>query len=119
MRILIAALALAAAACSPMQAQGPDTAAPGQSAEAACVARNGTMQRVGRLQTLQCVVRYTDAGQRCTDSDQCQGECRYEGDASAVAPNASVAGVCQADSNRFGCSTRVEDGRPDATICID
>lgn len=119
MRILIAALALMAAACSPIQAQAPDGAAPGQSAEAACTARNGSMERVGRLQSLQCVVRYTDAGKRCTDSDQCEGECRYEGDASAVAAGASVAGVCQADSNRFGCSTRVEDGRPDATICID
>ncbi|MGV3578705.1 hypothetical protein [Brevundimonas sp.] len=119
MRLLIAALALTlTAACSPMAEQAPD-AGSNQSAQATCAAQGGSMQRVGRLQTLQCVVRYADAGKRCTDSDQCEGECRYEGDAAAVAAGASVAGVCQADSNRFGCSTRVEDGKTDATICID
>lgn len=119
MRLMIAALALMAAACSPMGAEAPDGASSGQSAEAACAARNGTMQRVGRLQTLQCVVRYADAGRRCTDGDQCQGDCRYEGDGSAVAPNAPVSGVCQADSNNFGCHTSVEDGRIGVGICID
>ena len=32
---------------------------------------------------------------------------------------AAVAGICQADSNRFGCFTRVEDGKAEATLCID
>jgi len=119
MRLLIAALALMASACSPMATQAPDGASSGQTAEAACAARNGTMQRVGRLQTMQCVVRYADAGKRCTDGDQCAGDCRYEGDVSAIAPNASVAGVCQADSNRFGCQTPIEDGKATPTLCID
>lgn len=120
MRLLIAALALSlTAACSPMAEQAPDAGAPAQTSEAACAAQGGTLQRVGRLQSVQCVIAYSDAGKRCTDGDQCQGDCRYEGDASAVAAGASVTGVCQADSNRFGCSTRVEDGKPDATICID
>ena len=118
MRLLIAALALMASACSPMASQAPDGAT-GQTAAAACAAQNGTMQRVGRLQTLQCVVRYADAGQRCTDGDQCAGDCRYEGDASALAPDAPVAGVCQADSDRFGCQTRIEDGKATPTLCVD
>ena len=119
MRILIAALALMASACSPMAGQTPGGAATGQSAEAACAARNGSMQRVGRLQTLQCVVRYADAGKRCTDGDQCAGDCRLPEGTGEVAPNASVAGVCQADSNNFGCHTSVEDGKVGVGLCID
>lgn len=119
MRLRIATLALMASACTPMAGQTPDGGTSGQSAAAACAARNGTMQRVGRLQTMQCVVRYADAGKRCTDGDQCQGDCRYEGDASALAPGASVAGVCQADSNRFGCQTPIEDGKAGPTLCVD
>ena len=118
MRILIAALALMASACSPMASQAPD-AATGQTAEAACAAQNGSMQRVGRLQTLQCVVRYADAGKRCTDGDQCAGDCRFEGDPVALVPNAPLAGVCQADSDRFGCQTPIEDGKATPTLCID
>ncbi|ADL00247.1 hypothetical protein [Brevundimonas subvibrioides] len=119
MRLLIAALALMVSACSPMAGQAPGGTVPGQTAEAACAAQNGTMQRVGRLQTLQCVVRYADAGKRCTDGDQCAGDCRFEGDALALVPNAPLAGVCQADSNRFGCQTSIEDGKPTPTLCID
>jgi hypothetical protein len=124
MRLLIAALAATlalggAAACSPTAGQAPDGAATGQTAEADCAAQNGSMQRVGRLQSLQCVVAYADAGKRCTDGDQCAGDCRLEGDASAVAPGTSVAGVCQADSNRFGCHTSVEDGKVGVGLCVD
>jgi hypothetical protein len=117
MRLLIAVTALIMTACTP---QPPaDEPLPGQTPDAAaCAARGGTMQRVGRMQTLQCVVRYADAGKRCTDGDQCQGDCRIEGNA-PIAEGASVAGVCQADSDRFGCHTRVEGGKAGATLCVD
>ena len=118
MRLLIAALALMASACSPMSAQAPDGATTSQSAEAACAARNGTLQRVGRLQSVQCVIAYADAGKRCTDGDQCGGDCLLPEGAS-VAAGAAAAGVCAPTSNRFGCATRVEDGKADATLCID
>lgn len=115
---LIAAVALLAAACS-SQPTGSAAEAPMQSADAAsCATRGGTMQQVGRMQSWQCVVRYTDAGKRCTDGDQCQADCLIEGN-SGVAPGAAVAGVCQATSNRFGCNTAVEDGKAGATLCID
>ncbi|MBU1347890.1 MAG: hypothetical protein KKA16_13200 [Alphaproteobacteria bacterium] len=123
MRLLIAALALGlTAACSPMASQAPDAAAPAQSvpsqsAEAACAARGGSLQRVGRLQSVQCVIAYADAGQRCTDGDDCRGDCVM---AETGAPaGAAATGQCAADSNRFGCMTRVEDGKADATLCID
>lgn len=116
---LIAGIALLAAACSPQTTTGAGSDAPMQSADAAsCATRGGTMQQVGRMQSWQCVVRYADAGKRCTDGDQCQADCLIEGN-SGVAPGAAVAGVCQATNNRFGCNTPVEDGKAGPTLCID
>ncbi|MGV8929708.1 MAG: hypothetical protein ACOH1E_08140 [Brevundimonas sp.] len=122
---MIAALFMAAA-CQPVAEKGdlgfgPEPAAVQvpENAAADCRARNGTLQPVGRMQTLQCVVRYADAGKRCTDSDQCAGECRTTDVTDRPDEGAAVAGVCQADSNRFGCFTRVEDGKAEATLCID
>ncbi len=119
---LLATLALTVsigtAACSPMAEQAPDGATAGQSAEAACAAQNGTLQRVGRLQTVQCVIAYADAGKRCTDGDQCGGDCLLP-EGTSVAPGAAAAGVCAPTSNRFGCATRVEDGKAGPTLCVD
>lgn len=115
---LIAAVALLAAACSP-QTTGTASDAPMQSADAAsCAARGGTMKQVGRMQSWQCVISYADAGKRCTDGDQCQGDCRIEGN-SGVTPGTAATGVCQATSDRFGCHTTVEDGKAGPTLCID
>lgn len=125
-RLVTIAALLMAAACQPVPEKGgygfgnepTPVAVPESRAAADCLARNGTMQPVGRMQTLQCVVRYADAGKRCTDSDQCAGECRTA-DAARPAEGAAVAGICQADSNGFGCFTRVEDGKAEATLCVD
>ncbi|WAC60591.1 hypothetical protein [Brevundimonas sp. SL130] len=118
MRIaLIAGVALLAAACTPQTTAGSD--APMQSAEAsACATRGGTLKQVGRMQSWQCVISYADAGKRCTDGDQCQGDCRVEGN-TGIEAGATTAGVCQADSDRFGCNTPVEDGKAGSTLCID
>ena len=90
---LLAAAALLAAACTPQTTAGSD--APMQSADAsACAARGGTMKQVGRLQSWQCVINYADAGKRCTDGDQCQGDCRIEGN-SGIAPGTAATGVLQ------------------------
>jgi hypothetical protein len=86
--------------------------------ETSCQRAGGQMERVGRLQTLQCVVSYADAGKSCTSGDQCAGDCRAS-QGIDVAPGQPVAGYCQANSNRFGCSTKVENGRAQSTICID
>ncbi len=121
---MIAAVLLAA--CQPGPEKGtlgygdePAPVAVPENAEADCRARNGTLQPVGRMQTMQCVVRYADAGRRCTDSDECAGECRTADVTARPAEGVAVAGVCQADSNRFGCFTRVEDGKAEATLCVD
>ncbi|WP_436356054.1 hypothetical protein [Brevundimonas sp. CEF1] len=111
---------LLAGACAPTETPGGSGAeAPVRSAEAsACAARGGEMQQVGRARTWQCVVKYADAGKRCTDASQCQGQCEISGN-SGIAPGAAAAGQCQADSNRFGCRTTVKDGKAEATLCID
>lgn len=122
--LLIAGLALAA--CSP--APAPEPAVPTAEApeppptmtvtSSACTARGGEMRQVGRMQIWQCVVRYVDAGKRCTDGAQCEGDCEIAGN-SGVAPGARATGVCQADSDRFGCRTTIKDGKAEATLCID
>lgn len=117
MRLLIAALALAVTACSPTTEQSAG-APSGQSAETACAAQGGSMQRVGRMQTLQCVIHYADAGKRCTDGDQCQGDCVSSTLGGDQTPPAT-SGQCAADSNRFGCRTTIENGRAQPTLCID
>jgi len=120
MRILIAALALLAAACTPMPGTATSAAGPVSSLSATdCAARGGTMKAVGRLQSMQCVIPHADAGKTCTDGDQCAGDCRIEDVAQRPAAGASVTGRCQATSEPFGCFTRVEDGRAAATLCVD
>tara|TARA_R110002167_G_scaffold22612_8_gene80937 strand:+ start:2395 stop:2766 length:372 start_codon:yes stop_codon:yes gene_type:complete len=117
---LAATAALLMAACAPVvpAADGPVVADQTPTA-ASCAARGGEMQRVGRMQSLQCVIKYADAGKRCTDGDDCLGDCRLE-DAGVRPPEGATAvGVCQVSSDRFGCFTTVENGRAEATLCID
>ncbi|WEK58178.1 MAG: hypothetical protein P0Y52_01185 [Candidatus Brevundimonas phytovorans] len=127
LKALLFAAGLALAACSPTPAPAPEPVVPTSEApeppqmtisSSACTARGGTMQQVGRMQSWQCVVKYADAGKRCTDASQCQGQCEIPGN-SGIAPGTATAGVCQADSNRFGCRTTVKDGKAEATLCID
>ncbi len=65
-----------------------------------------------------CVINYPDAGKSCTSGEQCAGDCRAEAGAQVEAGQ-QINGVCQATSDRFGCFTTIDNGRADATICID
>ena len=127
MKRFVMLAALLAAACQPMPADDgrtdlaqavPAAQTPADDASA-CAARGGKMLPQGRMQSLQCVVSYTDAGQRCTDGDDCQGDCRVEDVANAPQAGAAAVGQCQATSSRFGCYTTVESGKAEATICVD
>ena len=102
-------IALIAGLCVPIYAYAD---------QASCEAEGGNWTRQGRLQSYMCVTSYVDAGKQCTDGDQCQGDCVVEGN-SGLQPGASAAGICQVDSNRFGCRTTVDDGKAGATLCID
>jgi hypothetical protein len=94
------------------------TPTPEQIAEADCTAQGGKMQRVGRAQSLQCVIAYPDAGKTCRDGDDCMGQCRVPGGV-IVPEGRAVEGRCVATSDPFGCYTQVEDGRATAAICVD
>ena len=125
-RLLAVLILTAVTACAPpvapAPAEGTDPApvsAPvqGDAAEvAACDARGGDMRPVCRMQSLQCVIDYSDAGRACRDGDDCQGDCRADVGATAGAP---VTGQCQASSDPCGCFTTVEDGRAEAGLCVD
>ncbi len=120
MRILLACLALLIAGCTPVSPAVTDPVKPMQSAEAgACTARGGTLRPVGRMQSIQCIIRHADAGKRCTDGNQCEGDCRVEGNSGIAEGRPVTSGVCQVDSNRFGCFTTVKNGRAEATLCVD
>ena len=124
-RVIIAVAALFAAACQPMPDPMVDTTDVPPATQvsenptpAECATRGGTMRPVGRAQTMQCVVNYSDAGKRCTTGSDCQGDCRIE---NTPFPNAGAdaVGTCQRDSQPFGCHARVENGKATAAICID
>lgn len=127
-RILIAAAVLMAA-CQPLPANDGKTdlaeAAPavqsvaGTEDAAACARAGGKMLPQGRMQSVRCVITYADAGRRCTDGDDCAGDCRVGDVANAPAAGANAVGQCQVSSSRFGCYTTVEGGKAEATICVD
>jgi len=113
-RLVLAVLALALAACA---APELETSAPAaQTAESVCAARGGALERVGRAQTLQCVIRFADAGKPCTDGSQCEaGRCHGP----MEAPRENVTGQCQATNTAFGCYTTLTNGRMGPAICVD
>lgn len=121
MKRLVFLAALFAAACQPIPAEGgkADLAQTPADEASACAARGGKMLPQGRMQSLQCVVSYADGGKRCTDGDQCEGSCRIPDVANAPAAGAAAVGQCQPTSSGFGCYTTVEDGKAEATICVD
>ncbi|WP_299307412.1 hypothetical protein [uncultured Croceicoccus sp.] len=82
---------------------------------AACEASGGHVDRRGRGQFETCVHPYGDAGQSCTDNQQCDGKCVAEPDAGMT----GVVGECQADDALFGCYAEVVDGAAVRAICVD
>jgi hypothetical protein len=133
-RILIATVAVLLAACQPMPASdgpteiaaivpagqtviGPSVA--GSEDAAACARAGGKMLPQGRMQSVRCVITYADAGRRCTDGDDCAGDCRVGDVANPPTAGAPAVGQCQVNSSRFGCYTTVEGGKAEATLCVD
>lgn len=82
----------------------------------ACKAQGGMLDRRGRAQTLMCVHPYPDAGQQCTDNQQCTGKCVTAPD---DGPDGQIVGTCQADDALFGCYAEVVDGKAVRAICVD
>ncbi|WP_321489680.1 hypothetical protein [uncultured Hyphomonas sp.] len=84
-----------------------------------CEAAGGIIQQAGRLGWQHCVQTFADAGEACSGSADCLGDCRLAGDAGSVAPDTPVQGVCQTNDAPFGCYTTVENGKVGLSICVD
>jgi len=127
----LASLALAAllTACNSMppaadtaaQAAAPDTPEATEAYQEArdvdCRAAGGTLQPLGRLQRVQCVIPYADAGKTCSGKRDCGGQCLATGETEA---GVVASGTCQRDaSQNFGCRQRIEDGKAQGMICVD
>jgi len=125
MRISLSAgllLALLLASCS--SGTRPGAAVPGSAAavsptddEAACAAQGGQLRALGRMQRVQCVVPYADAGKVCTTGGDCSGNCLA---ANHLPVGAPASGTCQRDAGeRFGCRQRIDGGVAQAILCVD
>ncbi|WP_313345011.1 hypothetical protein [Stenotrophomonas sp.] len=123
---LMLSLLLALAGCStaPTGADATSTVPATGSTQAdadaaACTAAGGELKPLGRLQRVQCVVPYADAGKVCGAKADCTGQCLAQGEAELV-PGAKASGVCQRDvSQNFGCRQRIDNGVAQGTICVD
>jgi len=112
-----APMAPAAGGSEPTSPTGASPAIPPHEMTAAqCQSAGGTMRPVCMRGTVQCVVRYSDAGQACRDGDDCQGACRAE---NMNPPPGPVTGRCQETSDPCGCFANVENARVDAAMCVD
>jgi hypothetical protein len=82
----------------------------------ACVQNGGFVERAGLLGAERCTQPFSDAGLVCTDSGQCQGQCRGTLNTDV---GADVTGVCQATDNPFGCFSEVLGGKAGPGLCVD
>lgn len=109
---------LAACSSTPHADTAADAAAAGASTDAAaCAAQGGELRPLGRLQRVQCVVPYADAGKTCSSKRDCSGQCLASDD---VVAGTTASGTCQRDaSENFGCRQRIDNGIAQGTICVD
>ena len=90
----------------------------GDLAPSACIAAGGSILKVCRRQTERCVMPFKDAGKRCTDGDQCAGDCLFNGP--EAKPGEPLVGSCQKTDDPCGCFVPLEDGKvSDMARCVD
>lgn len=81
-----------------------------------CVSQGGFVERAGILGAERCTMTYSDGGNICIDSSNCQGKCVTGvggGDSNAVS------GQCQKTDNPFGCYSEVLGGKVQPGLCVD
>ena len=69
-----------------------------------------------------CALPFADAGKVCRGSKDCLGACLLDEKQRAgkrVGPKTQVVGKCQPTNYPFGCSTTVEKGRVQSSMCVD
>lgn len=78
-----------------------------------CVNDGGSWEKVGRLQSYDCVYKYSDGGMECDSSENCQGTC-------IVTEIDGSDPRCSIDSSKFGCKSTIESFKEEGNIiCID
>ncbi len=106
----------------PVELEAPMTPTPNTGGKmsvenkALCKAKGGFVERAGMLGFERCTMRYSDGGNICIDSSNCEGKClaTVEG-----AQNKAVSGQCQATDNPFGCYAEVIAGATGPALCVD
>ncbi|RKQ69517.1 hypothetical protein DES40_2318 [Litorimonas taeanensis] len=81
-----------------------------------CLTNGGFIERAGMLGYERCTMRYSDGGNICIDSSNCEGKCLASADA---ANQNAVSGLCQITDNPFGCYAEVVAGTISAALCVD
>lgn len=85
---------------------------------AACEASGGKIERIGRAQTEQCVKYYADGAKACRNDSECESRFCYSPE--VLDRGVSAEGSCaRSDHDRFGCNSRIKDGKVDFAICQD
>ena len=112
--IVVAALTLVVGCAS--------TVAP-EMGEAQCERSEGEWKPVCIAQELACVKSFKDAGKRCRDSSECEGECLVDltvtcdafgecsEEAEVPAPGSEVSGACQRNNDPCGSFVVVRGGK--------
>ena len=80
-----------------------------------CRKDGGFIERAGMLGAERCTQRFSDGGNVCLDSRDCQGKCMTTTDAGKQ----NVSGKCQMTDNPFGCRAEVINGEAEFMLCVD
>ncbi len=114
--LVLVALVVAVSACSQNAQQTTSTTTKSQFVTPQtvedCTAMSGTWGKIGTRSYEQCNIHTTDAGKRCSDSDDCQGMCVNN-------DPLSVQGKCSDLRIVVGCQSFVENGKTQPQKCID
>jgi hypothetical protein len=94
------------------------TASAGQPDRAACEKSGGKIEAIGKAQALACVKYYADGGKACRNDSEC--ESRICSNPDVLDRGVAAEGVCaRSDHDRFGCNSRIKDGKVEFAICQD
>ena len=86
----------------------------------ACEAVGGSVRQAGRLGAEHCIQQLPDAGKVCSDQSDCLGRCVLtDPDAHKMKADTPMQGVCEASDDIFGCTTLINGGKVEGTLCID
>jgi len=85
--------------------------------EEVCERQGGSWQKVGRQQSLACVLPTADAGHSCNDSSECEVACIVEDN--TIKAGEKVQGICLHNTDLLGCRAYVSNGVVEQTLCVD